>query len=63
MPVVGFISGGSAGVFTREVAAFRKGLSETGYIEGQTATVEYHWLEDVYKRQRYPHPLAAQELC
>jgi putative ABC transport system substrate-binding protein len=50
MPVVGFISGGSAGVFTREVAAFRKGLSETGYIEGQTATVEYHWLEGQYDR-------------
>jgi putative ABC transport system substrate-binding protein len=32
------------------VAAFRKGLSETGTIEGQNVTVEYHWLEGQYDR-------------
>ena len=31
-------------------AAFRKGLAETGYIEGQNVTVEYHWLEGHYDR-------------
>jgi putative ABC transport system substrate-binding protein len=32
------------------VAAFRKGLNETGYVEGQNVTVEYHWLESQYDR-------------
>jgi putative ABC transport system substrate-binding protein len=45
MPVVGFIRDGSADGSARFVAAFRKGLNETGYIEGRNATVEYHWLE------------------
>jgi ABC-type uncharacterized transport system substrate-binding protein len=50
LPVVGFINGGSADGFAREVAAFRKGLNETGTIEGQNVTVEYHWLEGQYDR-------------
>jgi putative tryptophan/tyrosine transport system substrate-binding protein len=45
MPVVGFLRVGSADSSTRYVAAFRKGLSETGTIEDQNVTVEYHWLE------------------
>jgi putative tryptophan/tyrosine transport system substrate-binding protein len=48
LPVVGFVRDGSAEASTRYVAAFRKGLSETGYIEGQNLTVEYHWLEGHY---------------
>ena len=32
------------------MAAFRKGLKETGYVEGQNVTVEYHWLEGQYDR-------------
>jgi len=50
MPVVGFINGASANVDARYVAAFRKGLSETGYVEDQNVTVEYHWLEGHYDR-------------
>ena len=50
MPVVGFINGGSADASARYVAAFRKGLNETGYVEGQNVTVEYHWLEGQYDR-------------
>jgi putative ABC transport system substrate-binding protein len=50
MPVVGFIRDGSADGSARFVAAFRKGLSEIGYVEGQNVTVEYHWLEGRYDR-------------
>jgi len=45
MPVVGFVRVGSADANARYVTAFRKGLSETGYIEGRNVTVEYHWPE------------------
>jgi putative ABC transport system substrate-binding protein len=50
MPVVGLVGGGGGDISTRYVTAFRKGLNETGTIEGQNATVEYHWLEGQYDR-------------
>jgi len=50
LPVVGFITGGSAETQARNLAGFRKGLNETGYVEGQNVTVEYHWLEGGYDR-------------
>src|SRR5450759_3305035 len=50
LPVVGFIRDGSADASTRFAAAFRKGLNETGYVEGQNVTVEYYWLEGHYDR-------------
>jgi len=50
MPVVGVVGGGSAAGFTRELAAFREGLNESGYVEGQNITVEYYWLEGKYNR-------------
>jgi putative ABC transport system substrate-binding protein len=50
LPVIGFIRDGSAGTSARFVAAFRKGLNETDYVEGQNVTVEYHWLEGQYDR-------------
>jgi putative ABC transport system substrate-binding protein len=50
MPVVGFINPSSPDAAARYLAAFRKGLNETGYIEGQNVTVEYHWLEGHYDR-------------
>ena len=56
MPVVAFISLGSADSLVRRVAAFRKGLGETGYVEGQNVTVEYHWLEG--QNERLPALLA-----
>src|SRR5262249_46734809 len=50
MPVVGFINGGSAEAFAPDAAAFRNGLGQAGYVEGQNVTVEYHWLEGQYER-------------
>jgi hypothetical protein len=47
MPVVGFVNAGSSD--TPLGAAFRKGLNEAGYVEGQNVTVEYHWLEGQYR--------------
>jgi putative ABC transport system substrate-binding protein len=44
MPVVGFVSSRSLDGSARHAAAFTKGLSETGYVEGQNVVVEYHWL-------------------
>jgi putative ABC transport system substrate-binding protein len=47
-PVIAFINVGSADARKDRVAAFRKGLSETGYIEGQNVSVEYYWLGGDY---------------
>ena len=49
MPVVAFVNGGAAQAAVRYLAAFRKGLRETGYVEGQNVTVEYHWLDGRYE--------------
>ena len=45
MPVVGFVNAGTADAASRYLAGFRKGLSETGFVEGQNVSVEYHWME------------------
>ena len=50
LPVIGYLATGSAEVMSNRLAAFRKGLSETGYVEGQNVTVEYHWLENQIDR-------------
>src|SRR5258708_30616350 len=51
VPVVAFVTPSERDSFPpRYVAAFRKGLSDTGYIEGQNVSVEYHWLEGRYDR-------------
>ena len=50
MPIVGFVTNRSAEASVRQAAAFRKGLNETGYVEGQSVIVEYHWLDGQYDR-------------
>ena len=49
MPVVGFLGVTSSGT-QPYLAAFRQGLSETGYVEGQNVVIEYRWTEDQYNR-------------
>ena len=48
MPVVGFVSGRAFEASARYGAAFRKGLSESGAVEGKDAIIEYHWLDGQY---------------
>ena len=50
VPVIGFVNSGSADASSGYVAAFRKGLGETGYVEGQNVAVEYNWLEGQFDR-------------
>jgi len=49
-PVIGFLSSTSPGPFAPFVAAFHRGLSETGYVEGQNVAVEYRWAQGQYDR-------------
>lgn len=50
MPVVGFLTPTSPGPSTPFVAAFRQGLSETGYVEGKSIAIEYRYAEGDYDR-------------
>ena len=51
LPVVGFLTSGSMASLNKEWAAgFRRGLSESGYVEGQTVTIEYRAADDRYDR-------------
>src|SRR3954463_4417220 len=47
-PVIGFLASMSPGPFEPVMTAFRQGLSETGYIEGQNVAIEYRWAEGNY---------------
>src|SRR6516165_9193865 len=50
MPVVGFLNGASAGGYAISARAFRQGLKDTGYVEGENVTIEYRWAEGQYNR-------------
>jgi ABC-type uncharacterized transport system substrate-binding protein len=50
VPVVGLMGGTSAAEAAQSAAAFRAGLKETGYVEGQNVAIEYRWAEGQYDR-------------
>jgi ABC-type uncharacterized transport system substrate-binding protein len=50
MPVIGFLNSTSAGSYRQFVDAFRRGLTETGYVEGRNVAIEYRWADDQYDR-------------
>ena len=50
MPVVGFLSLSTADAQADVVSAFKRGLAETGYVEGRNVAIEYRWAEDHYDR-------------
>src|SRR3974390_1223 len=50
MPVIGFLSGTSSKGYAPYLAAFREGLREGGFVEGQNVKIEYRWADDHYER-------------
>ena len=58
MPVVGMLNPQSPGLIPQFLDAFRKGLAETGYVEGQNVAIEYRWAENQLDRL----PMLAAEL-
>jgi len=50
MPVIGFLSSRSPAESASDVAGFRQGLAQTGYVENQNLAIEYRWAENRYER-------------
>src|SRR5712691_775619 len=50
MPVVGVLGATTAQGYAAQMAAFRQGLNETGFVEGRNVAIEYRWAEDQYDR-------------
>ena len=50
MPVIGFLGSTSPDLYANQVGAYRRGLSETGHVEGQNVAIEFRWAESQYER-------------
>jgi putative ABC transport system substrate-binding protein len=50
MPVIGFLDSTSLDVFADRLRAFRQGLKDTGYVEGENVAIEYGWAENQIDR-------------
>src|SRR5947209_19623904 len=50
MPVVGFLDSGSAEFYPDRLAAFRQGLKEVGYVEGENVALNFRWAQARYDR-------------
>jgi putative ABC transport system substrate-binding protein len=50
MPVIGYVNSGTAGANVKNIAAFRAGLTEAGFVEGQNVVIEFHWAENRFDR-------------
>jgi len=50
IPVIGFMSAGSRDTYVELLAAFRQGLKEGGYVEGQTVAIESRWADGQFDR-------------
>jgi len=49
-PVIGLINGTSAGKYEPQIAAFREGLKQAGFVDGENVTIEYRWADGDYSR-------------
>jgi putative tryptophan/tyrosine transport system substrate-binding protein len=50
MPVIGFLNSASPAPYVRSVAAFRQGLNDAGYVDGQNVAIEFRWADGQYDR-------------